>query len=70
MSKSRRRPEANSVRVPEVEAQRYSSSNLSRSLGAARTKNDAQVAYGVPFGRSLYGWKDYFIELPMEPVPP
>ena len=70
MSKSRRRPEANSVRVPEVEAQNNSSSSPSRSLGAARTKKDAQVAYGVRFGRSLYGWKDNFMELPMEPVPP
>jgi hypothetical protein len=29
---------------------------------------DAQVAYGVGFGRSLYGWKDNFEELPMAPV--
>jgi hypothetical protein len=29
---------------------------------------DAQVAYGVGFGRSFYGWKDNFEELPMTPV--
>jgi hypothetical protein len=28
----------------------------------------AQVAYGVGFGRSLYGWKDNFEELPMAPI--
>ena len=61
MSKSRMRPEANSVRVPEVEAQSNSSSSPSRSQRVARTKNDAQVAYGVCFGRSLYGWKDNFM---------
>ena len=26
---------------------------------------DAQVAYGVGFGRSLYEWKDIFRTLPM-----
>jgi hypothetical protein len=35
---------------------------------AARTKNDAQVSYGVHFGCSLYGWEKNFIELPMAPV--
>ena len=45
-----------------------SSSSSSRSAGAARTKNDAQAAYGAHFGRSLYGWKENFKELPMEPV--
>jgi hypothetical protein len=29
---------------------------------------DAQVAYGVGFERSLYGWKDNFEELPIAPV--
>ena len=70
VSKSRRRSKANSIRVPEVEAQNNSSSSPSRSPGAAHTKNDVQVAYGVRFGRYLYGWKDNFMELPMEPVPP
>ena len=68
VSKSRRRPEANPVRVPKVEAQNISSSSPVRSPGAVRTKNDAQVAYGVRFGRSLHGWKDNFKELPMELV--
>ena len=43
----------------------YSSSSPPRSPGAARTKNDAHVAYGVRFGCYLYGWKDNFKELPM-----
>jgi hypothetical protein len=30
-----------------------------------RNKTDAQVAYGVGFGRSIYGWKKNFIKLPM-----
>ena len=42
-----------------------SSSSPPRSPRAARTKNDAQVAHGVYFGRSLYRWKDNFKELPM-----
>ena len=66
--KSRRRPKAYPVRVPKVEAQNNSSSSQLRSSGATRTKNDAQVAYRVRFGRSLYGWKDNFNELPMAPV--
>ena len=45
-----------------------SSSSPPRSPGAAHTKNDAQVAYGVRFGRSLYGWKHNFKELTMAPV--
>jgi hypothetical protein len=51
---SRRRSEANPVRV-KVEAQSNTSSSPVRSPGAALTKNDAPVAYGVRFGRSLYG---------------
>ena len=45
-----------------------SSSSPPRSPGAAHTKNDAQVAYGVRFGRSLYGWKHNSKELTMAPV--
>ena len=45
-----------------------SSSSPPRSSGAARTKNDAQAAYGVQFERSLYAWKDNFVEFPMELV--
>ena len=52
--KSRRRPEVDSVRISKVEAQRNSSSSPSRSPGAVHTKIDAQAAYGVRFGFSLY----------------
>ena len=45
-----------------------SSSSPPRSPQVARTKNDAQVAHGVHFDRSLFGWKDNFKELPMELV--
>jgi hypothetical protein len=31
-------------------------------------KTDAQVTYRVGFGRSIYGWKQNFIKLPMAPV--
>jgi hypothetical protein len=40
-------------------------SSTSRSPGAAFTKMDAQVAYGLSFWCSLYGWKDNFITFPM-----
>jgi hypothetical protein len=48
-----------------VEAKSNSSSSLVQSPGAVHNKTDAQVAYGVGFGRSTYGWKHNFIELPM-----
>ena len=48
-----------------MEAQTNSTSFQFRTPGTARTKMDAQVAYGVGFGRSLYGWKDNFKTLPM-----
>ena len=38
----------------ELEAQSKPSSSLSRSPGATCTKIDAQVAYGLEFGRSRY----------------
>jgi hypothetical protein len=38
-----------------VEAQSNSSSSPARSSRAAHTKNDTPVAYGVRFGRYLYG---------------
>jgi hypothetical protein len=44
------------------------SSSPVRSPRPMRTKNDAQVIYEVGFGRSLYGWKQNFITLPMELV--
>ena len=55
------------VRI-KMEAQTDSSSFQFRIPGTARNKMDAQVAYGVGFGRSLYGWKDNFKTLPMELV--
>jgi hypothetical protein len=51
-----------------MEAQTGSTSFQFRTPGTARTKTDAHVAYGVRFGCSLYGWKDNFKKLPMEPV--
>ena len=52
----------------ELEAQSKSSSSLLQSLRAVRTKINAQAAYGVRFGCSLYGWKYNFKDLPMELV--
>ena len=51
-----------------MEAQTNSTLFRFRALGAARTKMDVQVAYGVGFGRYSYGWKDNFKMLPMELV--
>lgn len=51
-----------------MEAQTDSISFLFRTPETARTKTDAQVAYGVGFGRTIYGWKDNFKTLPMAPV--
>jgi hypothetical protein len=34
------------------------------------TKTDTLATYGVGFGRSIYGWNQNFIELPMASVPP
>jgi hypothetical protein len=48
-----------------MEAQTYSSSFQFRIPGTTCNKMGAQVAYGVRFGSSLYGWKDNFEELPM-----
>jgi hypothetical protein len=51
-----------------MEAQTSSTSFQFRTPRTARTKMDAQVTYGVGFGYYLYGWKDNFEKLPMEPV--
>jgi hypothetical protein len=51
-----------------METQTDSSSFQFWIPGTTRNKMDAQVAYGVGFGRSLYGWKDNFEELPMASV--
>ena len=48
-----------------MEAQTDSISFQFRTPGTGRTKTDAQVAYGVGFGRTWYGWKDNFKTLPM-----
>jgi len=47
-------------RQMKMEAQTDSTSFQFRTTGTARTKTDAQVAYGVGFGRTWYGWKDKF----------
>jgi hypothetical protein len=51
-----------------MKAQTGSTSFQFRTLETTRTKTDAHVAYRVRFGCSLYGWKDNFKKLPMEPV--
>jgi hypothetical protein len=43
-------------------------SSPSRSPGAAFTKTDTRVAYGLGFRCSLYGSKYTFITIPMAPV--
>jgi hypothetical protein len=57
------------VRI-KVEVQIDSTSFQFWNPGTARRKTDNQVAYGVGFGCSLYGWNQNFIELPMALVPP
>ena len=51
-----------------MEAQTDSTSFQFQTPRTARTKTDAQVAYGARFGRSLYIWKNNFKTLPMELV--
>ena len=41
-------------------------SSPTRSPGAGRTKTDAQVAYVLRLGRSLYGWKAKKITFPTD----
>jgi hypothetical protein len=55
------------VRI-KMEAQTGSTSFQFWTPGTARTETDAHVTYGVGFGCSLYGWKDNFKKLLMEPV--
>jgi hypothetical protein len=43
-----------------VEAKSNLNSGQVRSPGAVRNKTDAQVAYGVGFGRSIYAWQAQF----------
>ena len=68
VSKSRRRPEANSVRVPEVEAQSNSNSSLPRPLGPVFLKLVTQDTFGLCFQRSTYGWKANLIRKPIQVV--
>ena len=68
MSKSRRRSEANSVRVPEVEAQSNSSLSLSRPSGPVCLKLVTQDASGLHLRRSTYGWKANLIRNPIQVV--
>ena len=50
---------------PKLEAQSNLSSSLFRTPEIARTKTDATVAYGLRFGRTLYGWNYNSKTLPM-----
>ena len=68
VSKLRRRPEANLVRVPEVEAQSNSSSSLPQNPGPVCLKLVTQDAFGFHFRRSTYGWKDNLIRKPIQVV--
>jgi hypothetical protein len=53
-----------------LETQSKSTSSPPHSPGAVYLKLDAQATYGVGFGRSIYGWDQNFIRLPMAMVPP
>ena len=68
VSKSRRRSEANLVRVPEVEAQSNSSSSQPRPPGLVCLKNVTQDASGLRFRQSTYGWKANLIRKPIQVV--
>ena len=52
------------------ESKSNSTSTPPRIPGAAFTKIDAPDTYGVGFERSIYGWNQNFIKLPMALVPP
>ena len=68
VSKSIRRSEANSVRVPEVEAQSNSSSSLPRSPGPVCLKLVTQDTSGLRFRWSTNGWKANLITKPIQVV--
>ena len=68
MFKSRKRPEANSVRVPEVKAQSNSSSSLPRSPGPVCLKLVTQDAFRLRFRLSTNGWKPNLIRKPIQVV--
>ena len=52
-----------------MEVQTKSTLTPFRSLGAVCIKLVTQVAYGLRFRCSTYGWKDNFIRKPMKVVP-
>jgi hypothetical protein len=52
-----------------LETHNTPSSSLPRSLGAACTKTDVRVSYGVQIQRSIYVWKAKEISFPIPPVP-
>ena len=62
-------PKANLVRVTRVEAQNNSSSCPPWSPGAANTKNEALVTYGVQIQRSTYACNAKEIIFTIELVP-
>ena len=68
VSKSRRRPEANLVRLPEVEAQSNSSSSLPRPPGLVCLKLVTQDTSGLCFRQSTYGWKANLIRKSIQVV--
>jgi hypothetical protein len=53
-----------------LETQSKSASSPPRSSGAVCLKLDAQATYGVGFRRSMYGWNQNFVSLPMALVSP
>ena len=52
-----------------LETRSKSTSTPIRTPGPPDSKTDAQDAYDLGFGRSLYCWKDNLITFPMPPVP-
>jgi hypothetical protein len=59
---------ANKGRPSHMEAPYNSSSSPTWGPGAVFGKTDAQATNGVWFQRSTYGWKDNFIDLPIQLV--
>ena len=52
-----------------VESYSETTSSPTRIPGPVRFEIDAQDAYGLGFGRYLYGWKDNDETFPVPPVP-
>ena len=68
VSKSTRRSEANSVRVPEMEAESNLSSSLPRPSGPVCLQLVTQDASRLCFRWSTYGWKANLIRKPIQVV--